>query len=475
MDQSVQIIGGGLAGCEAAWQLVRRGIPVVLHEMRPALMTKAHRTGSFAELVCSNSFRGADLANAVGLLKEELRLLGSLVMEAADIARVPAGGALAVDRMLFSSIIDERLRQHPLVTVHTGEVTSIPAASLAAPVVVATGPLTSPALSRAIASLVGEGHLAFFDAISPILLDASIDHSKVFRQSRYGKGEGEDYLNVPLNREQYYAFVEAVAAAEKFGGHNEVESDQVDSLRPFEGCMPIEEMIARGPDTLHFGPFKPVGLVDPATGRQPYAVCQLRQDDKPGTLWSMVGMQTRMKHPEQERIFRTLPGLEHAEFVRLGSVHRNTFINSPNCLHPTGELRSNPGLFFAGQMTGVEGYVESTAGGLVAGLNAARRVSSEPPVVFPVETAIGALLHYISDAARKDFQPMNISFGLMPSYLEGEKRDPKGRKIGKRDRRVQTAEAALAKIREYAESKAPCPSGIPDTSSAGELTHAERC
>lgn len=448
----VTIVGGGLAGSEAAWQLVSRGIPVVIHEMRPQTMTKAHKSGSFAELVCSNSFRGADLGNAVGLLKAELKLLGSLIMEAALDAQVPAGGALAVDRDVFSAYVDRKLRSHPLVEVHEGEVTEIPEASPTHPVIVATGPLTSKTLAKAIEQITGQGQLAFFDAISPIILDESIDHSKVFRQSRYDKGEGDDYLNIALDEAEYYAFVDAVHKGEKFGGHEEVEADQVDSLRPFEGCMPIEDMIARGPETLRFGPFKPTGLSDPRTGRRPHAVAQLRQDDKAGTLWSMVGMQTRLRHPEQLRIFRTLPGLENAEFVRLGSVHRNTFIESPKCLDATLAFRNRTGLFFAGQITGVEGYVESTAGGLLAGINAARLIGGKPLATLPIDTAIGALMAYISDPDRKDFQPMNISFGLMPTYLEAEKRGANGKKISKGDRRLEAANRALAHLSEIAPS-----------------------
>ncbi len=448
--QPTTIIGGGLAGSEAAWQLVRRGLPVVLCEMRPQVMTKAHRTGKLAELVCSNSFRGADLSNAVGLLKEELKRLGSLVMESALVAEVPAGGALAVDRIIFSNYIDEKLRKHPLVTVREGEIEEIPQSSPDAPVIVATGPLTSKSLARSIEALTGEGRLAFFDAISPIMFAESLDMSQLFRQSRYDKGNGDDYLNIPLSEEQYRRFVDEVKAAEKYGGHEEVESDSIENLRPFEGCMPIEEMIDRGPDTLLFGPLKPVGLTDPKTGKRPFAVIQLRQDDKAGQTWSLVGMQTRLKHPEQLRIFRMLPGLENAEFVRLGSVHRNSFINSPHCLEATLEFRTRPGLFFAGQITGVEGYVESTAGGMLAGINAGRMLRGEPLVTFPVETAIGALMAYISDPERKDFQPMNISFGLMPSYLESETRDERGKKIGKKDRRVIASQAALALVEKLA-------------------------
>jgi methylenetetrahydrofolate--tRNA-(uracil-5-)-methyltransferase len=445
MQGRVTIIGGGLAGCEAAWQIVKRGIPVQVHEMRPTVTTKAHKTGSLAELVCSNSFRGAALTNAVGLLKEELRILGSLVMEAADFARVPAGGALAVDRVLFSQYVDSKIRSHPLIEIITAEVTSIPESSRQQPVIVATGPLTSKSMARAIETMCGTQSLAFFDAISPIILGESIDQSEVFRQSRYDKGGGDDYLNLPLSKEQYYQFVDEVARGEKFGGHDEVESDYVDNIRPFEGCMPIEEMVARGPKTLAFGPLKPMGLTDPRTGRRPYAVVQLRQDDKEGSLWSMVGMQTKLKHPEQLRIFRMLPGLKEAEFVRLGSVHRNTFMDSPKCLYPNLQFRGKEGLFFAGQVTGVEGYVESTSGGLLAGMNAARMVEGRDLLVPSPYTAIGGLMHYISDSERKDFQPMNISFGLIKGYGEGI--DLAGRKKAPKDeKRMLTSDRALREV-----------------------------
>ncbi len=447
---TVTIIGGGLAGSEAAWQVASRGIPVRLLEMRPVKMTKAHRSGFFAELVCSNSFRGADLSNAVGLLKEELRVLGSLVLEVADTVRVPAGGALAVDRVLFSQAIDHRLRHHPLIQVEIAEVSSVPPASAEKPVIIASGPLTSLALTSSIRALTGDCGLAFFDAISPIVLGSSIDHSKVFKQSRYDKGCGADYLNVPLSREDYYRFVEEVKAGEKFGGHEDVESDFIADLRPFEGCMPIEEMALRGPDTLLFGPLKPTGLTDPATGKRPHAVLQLRQDNHEGTLWNMVGMQTRLKHPEQVRIFRSLPGLEQAEFVRLGSVHRNTFLNAPRFLNSTLEFRTIPGLFFAGQITGVEGYVESTAGGLVAGINAVCSLTGRSLLSFPTQTAIGSLMAYISDPERKHFQPMNISFGLMPEYTStqtGQKK--KGQ--SKKDRRVAASNSALVILRKFAD------------------------
>ncbi len=448
----VKIVGAGLAGSEAAWQLVSQGIPVEISEMRPGVMTKAHKTGLCAELVCSNSFRGNELTHAVGLLKAELVKAHSLIMEAALHAQVPAGTAMAVDRMQFSQFVNERIRTQPLISFRTEEVCEIPAATRTAPVIVATGPLTSRSLSNAIQALTGQESLAFFDAISPIILGESIDHEKCFRQSRYDKGGGADYLNIPLNKEEYHAFIDAIAKADKFHGHGDVDSDSIEGVRPFEGCMPIEDMVERGPDTLLFGPLKPVGLSNPKTGMRPYAAVQLRQDDKAGTLWSMVGMQTRMRQGEQKRIFSSLPGLEQAEFVRLGSVHRNTFIDSPKCLHASLEFRGMPGLFFAGQLTGSEGYVESTAGGLVAGVNAARLVQGKEPLIFPGDTAIGSLMAYISDPERKYFQPMNISFGLMPSYVQGygENRDTKKRQP-KKDRRLNTSEQALSSLGRFLE------------------------
>jgi len=438
----VTIIGAGLAGSECALQLANWGISVDLYEMRPKVMTKAHKTGACAELVCSNSFRGAALTNGVGLLKEELKQAGSNIMIAALKHQVPAGGALAVDRDRFSQELDTQLRGHPNINFIEDEVAEIPKASRESPVVIATGPLTSPRLAEQIRKLTGEDSLAFFDAISPIIFGDSIDLNKVFRQSRYDKGDGDDYLNISLEKAGYYEFVKQVLEGEKYGGKEEVEADDVKNLRPFEGCMPIEDMVARGPDTLRFGPFKPVGLTDPNSGRRPYAVCQLRQDNKEATLWSMVGMQTRLKHPEQLRIFKTLPGLENAEFVRLGSVHRNTFINSPKCLTATLEFRTTPGLFFAGQITGVEGYVESTAGGLVAAHSVRKLLLGEEPVSFPADTAIGSLMNYISAPDRKNFQPMNISFGLMPSYFEGEV-ESKNKKEGKNERRLKCSQRAL--------------------------------
>jgi len=445
IKKEVTIIGGGLAGSEAAWQLSKRGLNVVLYEMRPKCMTKAHKTGRLAELVCSNSLRGAALSNAVGLLKEELRLLDSLIMRAADECKVPAGGALAVDRELFSTFIDNAIRSHTRIDLRTEEVTKLPSFSIEQPLIIASGPLTSSGLMEAIKALTGTENLAFFDAISPIVLNESLDHSKLFFASRYGKGDGNEYLNIPLNKDEYESFVASVLSAEKFQGHSDAENDSLEKLQPFEGCMPIEDMAIRGPDVLRYGPLKPVGLEDPKTGRRPYAVMQLRAEDKAQSMWNLVGMQTRMKQAEQLRIFKTLPGLENAEFVRLGSVHRNTFIQSPKLLDSSLEMRKFPGLFFAGQISGVEGYVESTAAGFCAGINAARRISGKEPISFPKECAIGALLSYISNPERKDFQPMNISFGLIESYAASQR--AKGQ--SKEERRLCFARKALESLQDF--------------------------
>ena len=402
-EPGVRVIGGGLAGAEATWQLARRGIEVELYEMRPQRMTEAHKTGALAELVCSNSLKSALLHTAGGLLKEEMRRLDSLIIRVADQSRVPAGAALAVDRERFASSITEALERLPDARIVRDEVREIPRG----PVIVATGPLTSSALSSSLASLLGARHLYFYDAISPIVTAESVDMAIAFRASRYRQG-GEDYLNLPLAQDEYERLVEAIVAAEKIPAHS------FERAIFFEGCLPIEEMARRGKDTLAFGPMKPVGLIDPRTGRRPHAVVQLRQENREGTLYNMVGFQTKMTYPEQRRIFCQIPGLAQAEFARFGSLHRNTFIDSPRHLLPTLQWRGDARIFFAGQITGVEGYVESAATGLVAGINAARILRGNGPVVPPPTTALGSLLAYISDFARKDFQPMNASFGLLP-------------------------------------------------------------
>lgn len=437
----VVIIGAGLAGSEAAWQIANRGIQVTLYEMRPEKSTKAHKSNKFAELVCSNSFRGVALHNAVGLLKEELKVLNSLIMKSALEAEVPAGGCLAVDRDEFSTIVTSKISNHKNIKIIHDEITSIPMPSPSKAVIVATGPLTSKELSNSILKLTGEKQLAFFDAISPIFLAESIDFSKLYKKSRYDKG-GADYWNIPMNEEEYLEFAEGVNNAEKYSGNEDVENDSLE-LKPFEGCMPIEDMFERGIDTPRFGPLKPKGLRHPETLIQPYAVMQLRQDCKNETLWSLVGMQTRMKRHFQDQVFRKIKGLENAEFVRYGSVHRNTFINSPTCLNSTLEFRTRKGLFFAGQITGVEGYVESTAGGMLAGINACKFLQSEDLLSFPESTAIGGLMNYISDESITDFQPMNVSFGLIKSKIE---RVQGKRKLGKQEYRTLLAEESLRAI-----------------------------
>jgi len=399
----VNVIGAGLAGSEAAWQLARRSVRVRLHEMRPVRMTEAHQTGMFGELVCSNSLRNASMETAVGVLKEEMRRLGSLIIATADRVRVPAGSALAVDRDEFARILTETLAAHPLVEIVRAEVTALPPG----PTIVATGPLTSPAFGEELNRIVGSRNLYFYDAIAPIVTAASIDMNVAFMASRWGKG-GEDYINCPLDEECYEAFVGAVMAAEKVAAH------PFEKPIYFEGCMPIEEIARRGPMTLAFGPMRPVGLSHPRTGRRPFAVVQLRQDDREGRLFNMVGFQTKMTYPEQRRVFRMIPGLEHAEFVRLGSLHRNTFIDSPRLLRPTLQFRGRDDLFLAGQMIGVEGYVESAAAGMLAAINAARLMTGDELAVPPPETALGSLVAYITDATRRDFQPMNANYGLMP-------------------------------------------------------------
>ena len=394
------VIGAGLAGCEAAWQLVRRGIPVTLYEQKPAHCSPAHHSPLFAELVCSNSLRSDRLQNAVGLLKEEMRCLDSLVLAAADQARVPAGGALAVDRALFSGYITEKLREHPLVTVAEEEVSEIPEG----PAIIATGPLTSDAMAAAIAAMPEVSTLNFYDAAAPIVTAESLDMGKVFRASRYERGD--DYLNCPMTKEEYEAFVAALITAESAPVHGFEEN------KVFEGCMPVESMAKRGPMVLAFGPLKPVGLRDPRTGREPYAVVQLRQDDASGTLYNLVGFQTRLKFPEQKRVFGMIPGLENAEFARYGVMHRNTFLNSPGLLDMHYQMLSRPGLFFAGQMTGVEGYVESAGSGMVAGICLALQLQGREMPDLTSQTALGALGHYVS-APNRNFQPMNVTFGIM--------------------------------------------------------------
>ncbi|MGG3455666.1 methylenetetrahydrofolate--tRNA-(uracil(54)-C(5))-methyltransferase (FADH(2)-oxidizing) TrmFO [Paenibacillus rhizolycopersici] len=404
MTNKVTVIGAGLAGSEAAWQIASRGIPVVLYEMRPAVKTPAHHTDKFAELVCSNSLRANGLTNAVGVLKEEMRMLNSLVLGAADRNAVPAGGALAVDRDGFSGEITRTLSEHPLIEVVNEEITEIPTEGI---VVIATGPLTSPALSEQIRKLTGEDYFYFYDAAAPIVEKESIDMNKVYLASRYDKGEAA-YLNCPMTEEEFDAFYEALINAEV------AQLKDFEKEVYFEGCMPIEIMMRRGKQTALFGPMKPVGLVNPHTGKLPHAVVQLRQDNAAGTLYNLVGFQTHLKWGEQKRVFSMIPGLENAEFVRYGVMHRNTFINSPKLMMPTYQLKTRPTLFFAGQMTGVEGYVESAASGLIAGINAARAVADTEGIIFPEDTTLGSMARYITTADFEHFQPMNANFGLFP-------------------------------------------------------------
>ena len=404
MTTRVTIVGGGLAGCEAAWQLSRRGVGVDLHEMRPVVGTPVHRTGDLAELVCSNSLRGNALDQAAGLLKEEMRRLDSLVVRVADEVKVPAGSALAVDRDLFARRITEAVSALPGIVLHRGEVERIPAAPVT---IVATGPLTAESLARDVADFVGRTHLYFYDAVSPVVEADTIDFERAFKASRYGKG-GDDYVNCPLDETEYRAFYAALRGAECAAVHD------FEHERFFEGCLPVEVIASRGEDTLRFGPMKPVGLVDPRTGRRPYAVVQLRQDDLAASHYSVVGFQTHLKWGEQARVFRLVPALARAEFVRFGMIHRNTYVNAPASLEPTFETRRRAGLFFAGQMSGVEGYVESAASGLLAGIGAALRASGRAPLAFPEDTALGALGRYIARSDPERYQPTNIAFGLLP-------------------------------------------------------------
>ena len=441
VNEPVHVIGAGLAGCEAAWQLAQRGVPVVLYEKRPLKSDAAHKTDKFAELVCSNSLRAGNIENAVGLLKEEMRRLGSVIMACADEHKVPAGGALAVDREGFADAVTAKIKSHLLITVKNEEVKDLQ--SLPGVVICASGPLTDGELAESIAQLAGENYFHFFDAAAPIVTADSLDYSKVYRASRYDKGDA-DYLNCPFEtKEEYLAFWEALRTAE-LAPVKDFEKEVF-----FEACMPIEEMARRGEDTMRFGPLKPVGLVDKRTGKEAYAVVQLRQDDAAASLYNIVGFQTHLKWGEQKRVFGMIPGLEKAEFVRYGVMHKNTYINSPKLLNSDFSLRSNPRLFFAGQFTGVEGYVESAASGLMAGIHAARKVLGQPAVDFPAETAHGALAHYISSPEIKNFQPMNVNFGLIP---------PLGKRVrGKKFKNAMLAERALealAKVQEQLNTEA---------------------
>jgi len=426
----VTVVGAGLAGSEAAWQIAQSGIPVKLYEMRPKQQTPAHHTDKFAELVCSNSLRANSLTNAVGVLKEEMRRLNSVIITAADKCAVPAGGALAVDRHEFAGYVTDTVRNHPLIEIMTEEITDIPEGI----VVIATGPLTSPALSERLKALTGEEYLYFYDAAAPIVEKDSLDMEKVFVASRYDKGEAA-YLNCPMNEEEFDRFYEALISAET------VPLKEFEKEIFFEGCMPIEVMAKRGRQTMTFGPLKPVGLTDPRTGKQPYAVVQLRQDNSAATLYNIVGFQTHLKWPDQKRVFSLIPGLENVEIVRYGVMHRNTFINSPKLLKPTYQYRDRETLFFAGQMTGVEGYVESAASGLVAGLNAARLCKGEEPLRFPQETVIGSMAHYITTTDAKHFQPMNANFGLLPELPT--------RIRNKKEKNEQIAQRALDTIQNF--------------------------
>ena len=439
----ITIIGAGLAGCEAAWQIAQQGIPVDLFEMRPHRMTPAHQSDRLGELVCSNSLRGTGMHNAVGLLKEELRRCNSLFIATADAHAVPAGGALAVDRDGFADHLTKVIEGHPLITLQRREITEIPEDRL---VIIASGPLTSDILAEKIAALTGQDHLYFYDAIAPIVEADSIDREQVYAASRYDRG-GADYLNCPFDKEQYLAFVEALCKGDKVAPHD------FEKVVHFEGCMPIEVLAERGEMTLAFGPMKPVGLRDPRTGRDPFAVVQLRQDDRHANLYNLVGFQTKLTYPEQQRIFRTIPGLEHVTFARLGSMHRNTFINSPACLNETLQFKAAPNIFFAGQITGVEGYVESAASGFLAGLFAAAEYHGKTLQTPPPTTALGALLSYPVNASAEGFQPMNITYGLFP--------DLETRIRKRRDRRQALADRALADLEAWQSCFDSPPTGLP--------------
>lgn len=445
--EPIHVIGGGLAGSEAAWQIAQSSHPVILHEMRPVRKTDVHLSDGLAELVCSNSFRSDDAEhNAVGLLHEEMRRCGSLIMAAGDANRVPAGGAMAVDRIEFSNAVTEALTAHPLVTIAREEISELPPSSWGS-VIFATGPLTSPALSETILSLTGEDALAFFDAIAPVIHRDSLDLSKAWFQSRYDKGDGADYINCPMDEAQYAAFIDALRTGETMPFH-----DWEKDTPYFEGCLPIEVMAERGAETLRFGPMKPVGLTNPHTGGKAHAVLQLRQDNALGTLYNMVGFQTKLKHGEQTRIFRAIPGLENAQFARLGGIHRNTFINSPQLLDGSLKLKSEPRLRFAGQITGVEGYIESAACGLLAGRFAVAEQQGGALTPPPATTALGALLsHIVGGAAADSFQPMNVNFGLFPPM----ETNIKGGRRGRRDRRAALSKRALADLAEWRHATEP--------------------
>lgn len=429
-NDRVTVLGAGLAGCEAAFQLAERGIAVSLVEMRPHRRSPAHKTDLFGELVCSNSLRSDRLQNGAGLLKEEMRCLKSLIVSAADKTRVPAGGALAVDRTRFAALVTERIRNHSNIMVVETEAEALPEP----PAIVATGPLTDGALLQSIEGFLGEG-LHFYDAAAPVILKESLNMSRIFEASRYGRGGG-DYLNCPMTEDEYFAFVRALVTAETAQLH------AFETPKVFEGCMPVEVMAKRGDMTLAFGPLRPVGLFDPRTGLRPFAVVQLRQDDAAGTLYNIVGFQTNLKFGEQRRVFGMIPGLEHAEFVRYGVMHRNTFLNSPGKLDPWYQVKAQEGLYFAGQITGVEGYIESAASGMVAGIDLARKLLGKPRIEFTAQTALGALGTYVSSYVGKEFQPMNISFGI----IEGLPNPPRN----KQERYTRIAERSLARIRQIA-------------------------
>jgi len=410
----VTVVGGGLAGSEAAWALAERGVQVTLHEMRPGVRTPAHQSDRLAELVCSNSFKSVDLTNAHGLLKAELRALGSMLLPCADRARVPGGTALAVDREVFSQTVHDRISGHPNITIVREEVAVLPS-----PGVIATGPLTSERLAGAIGGRLGSSALAFYDAIAPVVAADSLDHGRLYALSRYGKGEGDDYLNAPLDTAGYAGFIDALLEADQHHGH------KFDQVPYFEGCLPVEEMARRGRETLRFGPMKPVGLPDPRSGREPHAVVQFRREDKAGQMWNLVGFQTRLRIPEQQRVFRMIPGMESAEFFRYGSIHRNSYVNSPASLGPGLTAPDDDRLFFAGQITGVEGYTESLGTGLMAGINLARRLEGRPTVVPPPTTMLGGLYRYLREADPRHFQPMNANFGLVDPLPGKVKKDRK--------------------------------------------------